>query len=289
MGNIATTIDQQIEKLEQRGMVLDWPVEKIKEVLLDIGYYRLGFYWHPFEIDDDHSVVAETKFSTILELYYMDVDLRHLLIKYINRIELSFRTKIIYYVSNINKKSPTWFVDPKVVDSAFIKDFDMFYNEEFKKISVIAKHHKRYINDKYAPAWKTLEYFTFGTNLKIYKSLLDIGTKERISKIFGVNDVQKFIQIMSVVVFVRNYCAHSGVVFDLRNTYGIPKLPFYSFNNNDRHCLDSCIKVIVFILEQISSNRADELRISVSKLFKEYAEKDKAIKDIILRKINFSL
>lgn len=289
MGNIATTIDQQIEKLEQRGVVLDWPIDKIKEVLLDIGYYRLGFYWHPFEIDDEHNVVAGTKFSTILELYYMDVDLRHLLIKYINRIELNFRTKIIYYVSNINKKSPTWFVDPKVVNSTFIKDFDLFYNEEFKKNNVIARHHKRYINDKYAPAWKTLEYFTFGTNLKIYKSLLDIGTKERISKIFGVNDIQKFIQIMGVVVFVRNYCAHSGVVFDLRNTYGIPKLPFYSFNNNDRHCLDSCIKVIVFILEQISSNRADELRTSVSKLFKEYAQKDKAIEEIILRKINFSL
>lgn len=176
-----------------------------------------------------------------------------------------------------------------MIDNTFIKNFDLYYNDEFKKNNVIAKHHKRYINDKYAPAWKTLEYFTFGTNLKIYKSLLDIKTKERISKIFNVNDVKKFIQIMEVVVFVRNYCAHSGVVFDLRNTYGIPKLPFYSFNNNDRHCLDSCIKVIIFILEQISSNRADDLRESVRELFKKYSEKDEEIKEIILNKINYSL
>ncbi|WP_300488552.1 Abi family protein [Flavobacterium sp.] len=289
MGNIATTTDQQIAKLEERGMVLDLPSEKIKEILLDIGYYRLGFYWNPFEIDDKHNFKEGTRFSTILELYYMDVDLRHVLIKFINRIELSFRTKIIYYVSNINKTSPTWFVDTKVIDNTFIKNFDLYYNDEFKKNNVIAKHHKRYINDKYAPAWKTLEYFTFGTNLKIYKSLLDSKTKERISKIFNVNDIKKFIQIMEVVVFVRNYCAHSGVVFDLRNTYGIPKLPFYSFNNNDRHCLDSCIKVIVFILEQVSSNRAGELRTSVNELFKEYSEKDEAIKEIILNKINYSL
>ena len=94
---------------------------------------------------------------------------------------------------------------------------------------------------------------------------------------------------MEVVVFVRNYCAHSGVVFDLRNTYGIPKLPFYSFNNNDRHCLDSCIKVIAFILGQVSSNRAGELRTSLNELFKEYSEKDEAIKEIILNKINYSL
>jgi len=105
MGNITTTIDQQIAKLEERGMILDLPAEKIKEILLDIGYYRLGFYWHPFEVDDKHNLKEEIRFSTVLELYYMDVDLRHLLIKFINRIELSFRTKIIYYVSNINRAS----------------------------------------------------------------------------------------------------------------------------------------------------------------------------------------
>lgn len=64
MGNIATTIDQQIERLEKRGMVFDLPLKKIKEVLLDIGYYRLGFYWNPFEIDNEHNFKKDTKFST---------------------------------------------------------------------------------------------------------------------------------------------------------------------------------------------------------------------------------
>lgn len=49
MGNIATDTETQIENLTQRGMLLDYPNEKIVEILLDIGYYRLGFYWHPFE------------------------------------------------------------------------------------------------------------------------------------------------------------------------------------------------------------------------------------------------
>ena len=44
----ATTIDEQIAKLLSRGMVID-DVEKAKENLLDIGYFRLGFYWFPFE------------------------------------------------------------------------------------------------------------------------------------------------------------------------------------------------------------------------------------------------
>lgn len=287
MGNIATTIDQQIERLEERGMVFDLPLKKIKEVLLDIGYYRLGFYWNPFEIDNEHNFKKNTKFSTILDLYYLDVDLRHLLIKHINRIEVSFRTKIIYYVSNINRNSPTWFVDPKVINKDFIRNFDYYYNGDFKKNNVLAKHHKKYINDKYAPAWKTLEYLTFGNNLKIYKSLLNFETKQKISEIFGVRDVHKFEKLIDVIVFVRNYCAHSGVIFDLRNTYGIPKLPYFDFNNDDRHCLDSCIKVISFILSNISQNRANELNEKLENLLTEYALKDLDIKWIIESKINY--
>lgn len=45
---LATNIDEQITKLVERGMVID-NVEKAKENLLDIGYFRLGFYWFPFE------------------------------------------------------------------------------------------------------------------------------------------------------------------------------------------------------------------------------------------------
>lgn len=287
MGQIATTIDQQIQRLETRGMILDLPKEKIKEVLLDIGYYRLGFYWNPFEIDENHNFREGIKFSTILDLYYLDVDVRYLLIKHINRIEVSFRTKIIYYVSNINRNSPTWFVDPKIMSKDFIQNFDFYYNEDFKKNGVIAKHHKKYINDKYAPAWKTLEYLTFGNNMKIYKSLLNFDTKQRISEIYGVRDVEKFEKLMDVIVFVRNYCAHSGVIFDLRNTYGIPKLPYYDFNNNDRHCLDSCMKVILFILSRISENRANELNSNLETLFTEYTSKDPSIKWIIEKKINY--
>lgn len=44
MSKTATTVEQQIALLESRGMVFDYTIEKVKEILLDIGYYRLGFY-----------------------------------------------------------------------------------------------------------------------------------------------------------------------------------------------------------------------------------------------------
>ena len=45
----ATTYDDQIKILRLRGAIIE-DEDKAKEYLLDIGYYRLGFYLHPFEI-----------------------------------------------------------------------------------------------------------------------------------------------------------------------------------------------------------------------------------------------
>lgn len=49
MGSTATTIQEQIAILEQRGLKLDTDHSKNESYLLDIGYYRLGFYLFPYE------------------------------------------------------------------------------------------------------------------------------------------------------------------------------------------------------------------------------------------------
>ena len=287
MGNIATRVEDQIAQLAARGMELDLPSEKIKEILLDIGYYRLGFYWYPFEIDSNHNFREGTKFSDIVELYYLDVDLRYLLLKYINRIEISFRTKVVYYVSNKYRLSPTWFVDPKVMDKEFIKEFDKYYNADFKKDNYpIKNHHQKYINDRYAPAWKTLEFFTFGSILKIFKSLNDENIKQRISGLYVVKNLDKFTNIFNTIVFARNCCAHGTVIFDLKATYGIAKVPGIQFNNNNRHSLDTVIKVTNYILSSVSENRAKEMSTALENLF-NYYKGNETIKNLIESKIGY--
>ena len=287
MGNIATNSNQQLEKLTERGMILDFPEKKVKEILLDIGYYRLGFYWNPFEINEKHEFKEGTKFSDVVNLYYLDVDLRNLLLKYIKRIEINFRTKVVYYVSNKYKDSPTWFIDPKVVSQNLIDSFDEHYNSEFKsKNKQIKLHHRKYINDKYAPAWKTLEFFTFGAILKIFKSLNDSSIKERISNIYEIRNLRKFTNLMETIVFIRNTCAHSGVIFDLNTPRGISIVPGIEFNNNNRSTLDSSIKIILFILDKISNDRKIELETEIKRLFDNYKENN-SIKEIIENKIGY--
>ena len=44
----AFNIEEQITRLKQYGVVFD-NEDKAKEILLDVGYYRMGFYSFPFE------------------------------------------------------------------------------------------------------------------------------------------------------------------------------------------------------------------------------------------------
>ncbi len=287
MGAVATSINQQIEILRSRNMDFDLAEEKVKEILLDIGYYRLGFYWHPFEIDANHNFADGTKFSDVVKLYYLDVDLRSILTKYLNRIELSFRTKLIYYVSNKYKNSPTWFIDNKVVSRDFIENFELHYNNDFiNDNKPLRKHHNKYINDKYAPAWKTLEFLTFGAIAKIYKSLNDEDIKVRISELYGVRNHHKFINLLNTIVYVRNCCAHSSVLFDLNLSKSISAFSEIKFNSTERHNLDACIKVILYVVGKISNSRKEEMEIAIGTLFNSHHD-NKIIQNIVKNKIGY--
>ncbi len=287
MGNIATDFKEQINKLSNRGMILDMNEAKIKQILSDIGYYRLGFYWNPFEKNSNHDFQVGTKFSDVVALYYLDVDLRNILLKCLNRIEINFRTKVVYYVSNANKTSPTWFIDPRVISTTFIDDISKHYNDDFKRNNKTIKlHHRKYINDKYAPVWKTLEFFTFGAILKIFKSLNDQELKERISNLYGIRNIQKFINLMETIVYVRNVCAHGGVLFDLKLPKSISAIPEISFNSQNRCSLDDSIKVILFILGKISNNRKSDIENEILNLFIRNSENE-VIKKIIVQEIGY--
>lgn len=101
MNKKATSVEEQIQILKSRRMVFDEGEVKAKEQLLDIGYYRLGFYWNYFEIDkDNHNFKENTSFSNVVKLYYLDVDLKFMLMRALNRIEINIRTQVYGFKSS---------------------------------------------------------------------------------------------------------------------------------------------------------------------------------------------
>mgnify|MGYP000017639566 FL=1 len=288
MAGVATSVENQMKKLRKRGMDLDMDDEKIKEILLDIGYYRLGFYWHPFEIDKDHNFAVGTKFSTVIDLYYLDVDLRYLLIKYINRLELNFRTNLIYWVSTHYNDNAIWYTDPAIMAAEYLKDIKSHYNKNFKKKNIqISKHHIKYPEDKYAPCWKTFEYYTFGSIVKVFEHIIDQDVRKEVAVQYNIKKPDKLQNFLDTLVFVRNSCAHSGVIFDLHIDEGVSGIPGVKFNNDYSHSLDAAIKALLYLMNNISSTRKNELEKKLTKLLSKF-EDNGVIKDIIENKLGYS-
>ena len=275
----ATTIDEQINRLEARGMSLDFDKKKIREILLDIGYFRLGFYCFPFEENypqiknRTHKYWEGTKFSDVVKLYYLDVNLRHILTKYINRIEVNFRTKVTYEVSILYQNSNTWFVDTNVMTKKYIDDFGIkVYNDAFRNKNVIKLHHANYINDRYAPAWKTMEFVTFGGILTVFKNLKSEEVKSLIAKHYDINNTSVLENYIYSIVQVRNVCAHGAALFDCKLAKSLKNGPALKIDNTNKNNLQSIFCIIQFFLSKISENREQDMKNEIKALFSEYKD-----------------
>jgi len=94
------TIAQQIKILKNRGLIIK-NEERASRYLSFISFYRLRAYTYPYQDnnDDQHPFFPKITFDTILNTYLFDRKLRLLVFDSIERIEIAFRTQIVYYYS----------------------------------------------------------------------------------------------------------------------------------------------------------------------------------------------
>jgi abortive infection bacteriophage resistance protein len=176
-------------------------------------------------------------------------------------------------------------MDNKIMKSEFINVLPKYYNKNFKQNNKVIKlHHKKYINDKYAPAWKTLEFFNFGNCIEIYNKLKDENLKKEISSKYKLKSPVALINFLNTVRSIRNICAHGGVLFDYKLAKRIKEINEISLPDN--YSLYSCIKIILFLFETISLNRKNNLESDLKELFSKY-KNNLVIKNIIMDTMKF--
>lgn len=289
MGDVVHSINDQIQKFKDRELDIScYDVAKLEEILLDIGYYRLGFYCHYYFDKKANKFSSDIKISDIINLYYLDIDLKYLLLKYINRIEINFRTKLIYYVSMNYKDNSRWYVDDKIMNSKSVTAFKhKVYTEKFKKDNITLKnHHINHQDDDFAPCWKVFEYLTFGAIINILSNIKDESVKQNIAYEYGIGDLDKFFRLLHTVRQVRNICAHSGVLFDYTLPLSVNSIPQIKYNKGDRNSLDASIKVIGFFIHTISQNRFNDFEYDIKTFFNERI-KDPVLESVIRNHIKY--
>ena len=87
------TLKEQIEILKSRGLIIN--DEKIaEEFLLYNNYYRISGY--SLTLRDHDKFFPNATFQNIIDIYLFDYELRHILLKYLEKIEVKVKSVYVY-------------------------------------------------------------------------------------------------------------------------------------------------------------------------------------------------
>lgn len=201
--------------------------------------------------------------------------------RYLNRIEIAFRTSLIYNLSNKYNSNPIWFVSPAVVNRPYAREFESkVYTSDFKRNPIIHRHHQNNPNDRFAPAWKTLEFMTFGAVMKLYEQLKDPDDKIFVAHEFGIRQVVTFESYMRTIRQVRNACAHGQYIYDLKLPQGIRRGPAANASS-ERYNLIGALRVIKYVMGQVSNNRAEDMSKQIKSLYEDLCSASPHLKPLI--------
>ncbi len=187
----ATTFEEQLYKMENRGLVIDdsnFAIAKLR----DLNYYRLRGYW--LTLEDDGSFIKGTSFGDIWEIYQLDRELRRWLWQAMAPIEIKLRTQFAYEFAH------------RCGVDAYLDEGNYWRSDNFEKaMKSYERERERAFNqgvpyvvhnmDKYGklPVWAAVEIISFGTLSMLYGNLdrsvgVDedgVSLAEAIAKAFG--------------------------------------------------------------------------------------------------------
>ena len=220
------TLDEQITQLKTRGLqIVDDRIAK--HFLANISYYRLAGYWWPMQADKTaHIFKNNSRFEDVIALYNFDRELRLLLFDVIERLEIGLRTKMIYHLSH--EHGPWWLQDTRLFINAreLIKTLAHIEGELDRSKDIFIKDHlKRYkVDNRFPPAWKTLEVTSFGSLSKLYGNLLPtVRSKDIIAAEFNTVNHTFLPSWLLSIAQIRNICVHHGRLWN-KNLPGRPHL-----------------------------------------------------------------
>ena len=259
------SIEQQIEKLSNRGLIFD-NKKLAASFLSNISYYRLRAYTYPFQNNEDeefeHQFIRDdVHFEDIIALYRFDRQLRLLIFNAIEKIEVAIRTKITQLYSESSGNSH-WYLDNRFYKSSAKLDclFDEIKSDIHRSNEDFIKHYnKKYNNPELPPSWMALEVVSFGALSKLYKSLAKNDNKIAVARQLGITDVELMANWLHAFANLRNSCAHHSRIWNRRFIVRI-KLPYNTIRpfmnrnslktvkQNKLYALLSCIKYCSDIL-----------------------------------------
>jgi abortive infection bacteriophage resistance protein len=219
---------QQINILRSRGMVIGKGSQSSRamRILETENYYNVIngykelFLASPATPASDEVYKTGTTFDEVYALYNFDRELRNIYLKYLLKIENTFKTVIAHefsakYGHDNYLKIENFDTSSERNISSAIKLIGDIQQEIARQMS---KHHQvvtHYMTEHgYIPLWVLVNVLTFGKIENFYKNMKP-DDKTIVSKQFGLqpDELAKF---MHMLALARNKCAHDERFFDMK-------------------------------------------------------------------------
>jgi len=227
------TISEQISALKDKGLIIN-DHDFAASCLSNISYYRLRAYTYPFQDNNNqnHPFIDIITFEDIIELYKFDQLLRLLLFDAFEKIEIAFRTQVIYQWAIVHGSH--WQIDPSLYRSSVIFAQHIFslQGEINRSNETFIKHYtSKYTIPSEPPSWMSLEVSSMGLLSQLFQNLKKGKPKMNVTHHFGLNDVNLLENWLHCFSNIRNVCAHHGRLWNRRFTTHIiiPTNPVFPF------------------------------------------------------------
>lgn len=242
------SIDEQIYLLRSRNIIIE-DTEEVKSFLENNNYYRLMGYAYHLKIDKE-AYKQGTAITTIIGIYNFDKSLRHLILSVLEDFEISFRTKLSYYLSH-KYGSECYLRKDIFIEQRLHSDFTYTINKNIKQSvnEQFVKHHFSKYEGRF-PFWVLIELLSFSVISKFFKNLNN-SDRNYFSKHyynFDAEFVENWVHHFSVL---RNTCAHYG------RLYNKNLLPTLKFLKEDKNKYIRNLKIFdsLFILNKVYCNK----------------------------------
>ena len=286
------TIDQQIDILKKKGLIID-DINKAEDILLKENYFFLNGYRHLFmNSPTDRTFVSGATFDELYSLFLFDRYSRNILFKNVLIIENRLKSVMSYQLSKkygyrekeyLNIKNFT--LDPE--KKRRVKDV---IDKMKRQIRINTSRHNatmHYLkNYGYIPLWILVKVLSFGMVCELFLILKD-EDKLEISSVFGIT-VEYLESFLPILSNYRNLCAHEDIVFDNKTERVIPDTEYHKklniFKMDDEYIYGkNDIFAVIIIFKYFLTD--DEFRLMMKEFEYELEKLDGRVDSIPVEKI----
>ena len=286
------TIDQQIDILRKKGLIVD-DMDMARDILLKENYFFLNGYRHLFmNSPSDRTFISGSTFDELYALFLFDRYSRNIFFKNLLIIENRLKSVISYQLSKKYGYKEKDYLNPRNFTNnpekkRRVKDV---IDKMRRQIRINTSRHNatmHYLkNYGYIPLWILVKVLSFGMVCELFTILKD-DDKAEVAQVFdvSVDFLEDFLPILSNY---RNLCAHEDIVFDHKTERKIPdteyhkKLNIFKMDDEYIYGKNDIFSVIIIFKFMLS---LDEFRLMLKEFEYEFEKLDGRIDSIPVEKI----